>query len=70
MELGHEVIVAHAQKVELITKSNRKDDRHDDAERREFRPILSVNVSSNEAQHSRIQKSRIQQGSIAISPAG
>src|SRR4029077_2794325 len=28
-ELGHEVIVAHAQKVELITKSNRKDDRHD-----------------------------------------
>src|SRR5271170_5484354 len=26
---GHEVIVAHAQKVELITKSNRKDDRHD-----------------------------------------
>src|SRR5579864_490389 len=26
-ELGHEVIVAHAQKVELITKSNRKDDR-------------------------------------------
>jgi transposase len=28
-ELGHEVIVAHAQKVELITKSSRKDDRHD-----------------------------------------
>src|ERR1700736_911620 len=28
-ELGHEVIVAHAQKAELITKSNRKDDRHD-----------------------------------------
>src|ERR1700756_2942558 len=28
-ELGHDVIVAHAQKVELITKSNRKDDRHD-----------------------------------------
>ena len=28
-ELGHEVIVAHAQKVESITKSNRKDDRHD-----------------------------------------
>ena len=28
-ELGHEVIVAHAQKVELISKSNRKDDRHD-----------------------------------------
>jgi transposase len=28
-ELGHEVIVAHAQKVELITKSTRKDDRHD-----------------------------------------
>jgi transposase len=28
-ELGHEVIVTHAQKVELITKSNRKDDRHD-----------------------------------------
>jgi len=28
-ELGHQVIVAHAQKVELITKSNRKDDRHD-----------------------------------------
>ena len=28
-ELGHEVIVAHEQKVELITKSNRKDDRHD-----------------------------------------
>src|SRR4030081_1102869 len=28
-ELGHEVIVAHAQKVPLITKSNRKDDRHD-----------------------------------------
>jgi transposase len=28
-ELGHAVIVAHAQKVELITKSNRKDDRHD-----------------------------------------
>ena len=27
--LGHEVLVAHAQKVELITKSNRKDDRHD-----------------------------------------
>jgi transposase len=23
-ELGHEVIVAHAQKVQLITKSNRK----------------------------------------------
>ena len=28
-ERGHELIVAHAQKVELITKSNRKDDRHD-----------------------------------------
>jgi transposase len=28
-ELGHEVLVAHAQRVELITKSNRKDDRHD-----------------------------------------
>src|ERR1700719_1542729 len=28
-ELGHEVIVAHAQKVQLISKSNRKDDRHD-----------------------------------------
>jgi transposase len=28
-ELGHEVIVAHAQKVGLITKSSRKDDRHD-----------------------------------------
>ena len=28
-EMGHEVIVAHAQKVQLITKSNRKDDRHD-----------------------------------------
>src|ERR1700733_4559591 len=28
-ELGHKVIVAHAQKVELITQSNRKDDRHD-----------------------------------------
>src|SRR5258708_35148235 len=27
--LGHEVIVAHAQKVQLITKSSRKDDRHD-----------------------------------------
>jgi transposase len=28
-ELGHEVLVAHAQRVELMTKSNRKDDRHD-----------------------------------------
>src|SRR5712671_1945958 len=28
-QLGHEVIVAHAQKVQLITKSSRKDDRHD-----------------------------------------
>jgi transposase len=28
-DLGPEVLVAHAQKVELITKSNRKDDRHD-----------------------------------------
>jgi transposase len=28
-ELGHEAIVAHAQKVQLITKSSRKDDRHD-----------------------------------------
>jgi transposase len=28
-QLGHEVLVAHAQKVQLITKSNRKDDRHD-----------------------------------------
>jgi len=28
-ELGHAVIVAHAQKVQLITKSNRKDDRHE-----------------------------------------
>src|SRR6266851_5660593 len=28
-ELGHAVLVAHAQKVELISKSNRKDDRHD-----------------------------------------
>src|SRR5258708_4687057 len=28
-ELGHTVLVAHAQKVELISKSNRKDDRHD-----------------------------------------
>src|ERR1700757_3022110 len=28
-ELGHEVLVAHAQQVQLITKSNRKDDRHD-----------------------------------------
>jgi transposase len=28
-ELGYKVIVAHAQKVQLITKSNRKDNRHD-----------------------------------------
>src|ERR1700677_1210640 len=28
-ELGQEVLVAHAQKVERIAKSNRKDDRHD-----------------------------------------
>src|ERR1700756_1892037 len=28
-ELGHEVLVAHAQKGQLITKSNRKDDRHE-----------------------------------------
>src|SRR6202795_4821099 len=28
-ELGYQVSVAHAQKVQLITKSNRKDDRHD-----------------------------------------
>src|SRR5262249_56662155 len=28
-QLGHQVIVAHAQKVDLITKSTRKDDRHD-----------------------------------------
>jgi transposase len=28
-ELGYQVIVAHAQKVQLITKSSRKDDRHD-----------------------------------------
>src|SRR5580658_8526827 len=28
-ELGHEAIVAHAQKVQLITRSSRKDDRHD-----------------------------------------
>ena len=28
-ELGHQVLVAHAQKVQLITKSTRKDDRHD-----------------------------------------
>src|SRR6266446_3834348 len=28
-ELGYQVLVAHAQKVQLITKSNRKDDRHD-----------------------------------------
>src|ERR1700722_20216346 len=28
-ELEHEVIVAHAQQVQLITKSNRKVDRHD-----------------------------------------
>src|SRR5215831_5826729 len=28
-ELGYEGIVAHAQKVDLITKSTRKDDRHD-----------------------------------------
>ena len=28
-QLGHQRIVARAQKVQLITKSNRKDDRHD-----------------------------------------
>src|ERR1700736_6545917 len=28
-EQGHEALVAHAQKVQLITKSNRKDNRHD-----------------------------------------
>jgi transposase len=28
-ELWHKVIVAYAQKLQLITKSNRKDDRHD-----------------------------------------
>src|ERR1700740_2411471 len=28
-ELGHEVLVAHAQQVNLISKSTRKDDRHD-----------------------------------------
>src|SRR5437762_10667580 len=28
-QLEHEVLVAHAQKVQLISKSNRKDDRHD-----------------------------------------
>src|SRR6202795_138645 len=28
-DLGHPVIVAHAQKVQLISKSSRKDDRHD-----------------------------------------
>ena len=27
--VGHEVIVVHAQKVQWITKSRRKDDRHD-----------------------------------------
>src|SRR5258708_20311415 len=27
-ELGYEVIVAHAQKVQLITKSNRQNDQH------------------------------------------
>jgi transposase len=29
MGLGHKALVAHAQKVQLITKSSRKDDRHD-----------------------------------------
>src|SRR6478752_8125167 len=28
-ELGHQGLVAHTQKVQLISKSNRKDDRHD-----------------------------------------
>jgi transposase len=28
-ELGHEALVAHAQRVQLISKSTRKDDRHD-----------------------------------------
>ncbi len=28
-ELEHQVLVAHAQKVQLISKSKRKDDRHD-----------------------------------------
>src|SRR6202007_1796680 len=28
-ELGHEVLVAHAQQVNLISKSTRKEDRHD-----------------------------------------
>jgi len=28
-ELGHTVLVAHAQKIKLISKSKRKDDRHD-----------------------------------------
>jgi transposase len=28
-ELGHEVIVVHAQKVQWITRSNRRGDRHD-----------------------------------------
>src|SRR6202045_4410650 len=28
-DLGHQVLAAHAQKVQLISKSNRKDDRHD-----------------------------------------
>ena len=49
-ELGHEVIVAHAQKVRLITKSRRKDDRLDArcltaADRRHNRNFHSGNDS-------------------------
>ena len=45
-ELGHQVILAHAQKVQLITKSNRKDDRHDartpaPRSRHDFRPCVT-----------------------------
>ena len=52
-ELGHEVIVAHAQKVQLITKSNRKDDRHDAqtlARLARFDPELLGSVQHRSAQ--------------------
>src|ERR1700733_4414266 len=49
-ELEHEVIVAHAQKVQLITKSNRKDDRHDARTLARIDPALLGPVRHRSAQ--------------------
>ena len=52
-ELGHQVLVAHAQKVQLISKSNRKDDRHDARTLARLARIVSIIFAIDQQEQSK-----------------